>query len=92
MAHKKAGGSAKNLTDSNAKFLGVKLYAGQMAKTGDIIVRQRGTKIMLGKNVGLGRDHTIFALKNGVVSFRNVRKVGFDGHKVIRSAVDVLQK
>lgn len=92
MAHKKAGGSAKNLTDSNAKFLGVKLYAGEVAKPGDIIVRQRGTKMVPGKNVGVGRDHTIFALKNGVVAFRNVRKIGFDGHKTIRSAVDVLSK
>lgn len=92
MAHKKAGGSAKNLTDSNAKFLGVKLYAGEFAKPGDIIVRQRGTKMVPGKNVGVGRDHTIFALKNGVVAFRNVRKIGFDGHKTIRSAVDVLSK
>jgi large subunit ribosomal protein L27 len=92
MAHKKAGGSAKNLTDSNAKFLGVKLYAGEFAKPGDIIVRQRGTKMVPGKNVGVGRDHTIFALTNGVVAFRNVRKIGFDGHKTIRSAVDVLVK
>ena len=90
MAHKKAGGSAKNLTDSNAKYLGVKLYAGEHAKTGDIIVRQRGTKMMPGRNVGLGKDHTLFALQPGVVSFRNVRKIGFDGRRAVRSAVDVL--
>ena len=92
MAHKKAGGSAKNLTDSNAKFLGVKLYAGEVAKTGVIIVRQRGTRVVPGKNVGLGKDHTLFALKDGTVSFRNVRKTGFNGHKSVKSAVDVLQK
>ena len=90
MASKKAGGTAKNLTDSNAKYLGVKLYAGETAQPGDIIVRQRGTKMLPGKNVGLGKDHTIFALQNGVVAFRTVRKVGYDGHKTVRSAVDVV--
>jgi large subunit ribosomal protein L27 len=89
MAHKKAGGSAKNLTDSKAKYLGVKLFAGQVAKEGAIIVRQRGTKIIPGLNVGLGKDHTIFALKRGIVSFRNMRKHSFAGKTVIRSAVDV---
>jgi large subunit ribosomal protein L27 len=79
MAHKKAGGSAKNLNDSNAKYLGVKLFAGQVAKEGAIIVRQRGTNMVPGKNVGLGKDHTI----------RNVRKVSFAGEMKIRSAVDV---
>ena len=90
MASKKAGGTAKNLHDSNPKYLGVKLYAGQKAKTGDVIVRQRGTAMMPGKNVGLGKDHTLFALINGVVGFRNVRKTNFNGKKVVRSAVDVL--
>ncbi len=89
MAHKKAGGSAKNLTDSQAKYLGVKLFAGQVAKEGAIIVRQRGTKMVAGKNVGVGRDHTLFALTRGIVAFRNVRKTGFTGKTVIRSAVDV---
>lgn len=90
MASKKAGGTAKNLTDSNAQYLGVKLYAGQKAKTGDVIVRQRGTAFMAGKNVGLGKDHTIFALIEGVVGFRNVRKINFNGKKTTRSAVDVI--
>jgi large subunit ribosomal protein L27 len=89
MASKKAGGTAKNLTDSNAKYLGVKLYAGEIAKQGDIIVRQRGTRMVPGKNVGVGVDHTLFALQEGVVSFRNVRKVGFDGRKSVKSKVDV---
>lgn len=89
MAHKKAGGSAKNLTDSKAKYLGVKLFAGQVAKEGAIIVRQRGTKMVPGKNVGLGRDHTLFALTTGIVSFRNMRHTNFDGRKKIKSAVDV---
>ncbi len=90
MASKKAGGTAKNLTDSNAKYLGVKLYAGEVAKTGDVIVRQRGTAMVPGKNVGLGKDHTLFALANGVVAFRNVRKVNFNGKTRVRSAVDVI--
>lgn len=92
MASKKAGGTAKNLTDSKAKYLGVKLYAGQAAKPGDIIVRQRGTRMMPGKNVGLGRDHTLFALISGVVSFRDKRKQNFDGTSTVRSAVDVIAK
>ena len=91
MASKKAGGSAKNLTDSNAKYLGVKLFAGQKVGVGNIIVRQRGTKMLPGKNVGLGRDHTLFALADGVVAFRSVRKTNFDGNRVTRSAVDVLE-
>ena len=89
MASKKAGGTAKNLNDSKAKYLGVKLYAGQVAKVGDVIVRQRGTRMMPGKNVGLGRDHTLFALTTGIVSFRNKRKQNFDGSTTVRSAVDV---
>ena len=92
MASKKAGGTAKNLTDSNAKYLGVKLFAGQVAKPGDIIVRQRGTRMMPGKNVGLGKDHTIFSLVEGIVSFRNKRKLNFNGTTTVRSAVDVVAK
>lgn len=90
MASKKAGGTAKNLTDSNPKFLGVKLFAGQKAKVGDIIVRQRGTRYLPGKSVGLGKDHTLFALKDGIVSFRTARKVSFTGKMVLRPAVDVV--
>ena len=79
MSHVKAGGSAKNLKDSNPKYLGTKLYAGQVAKTGMVIVRQRGTKILPGKNVGLGKDHTLFALTDGKVVFTKTRKKRFDG-------------
>lgn len=89
MATKKAGGSAKNLTDVNPQYLGVKLYAGEKAKPGSIIIRQRGTKFMAGKNTKLGKDHTIFAVAAGVVSFRNKRKIRFDGHEVARKVVDV---
>ena len=89
MSTKKAGGTAKNLTDSNPKYLGVKLYAGEIAKVGSIIIRQRGTKMMAGENVGLGKDHTLFALKAGVVSFGNKRKQIFDGTMTVRKIVHV---
>jgi large subunit ribosomal protein L27 len=89
MATKKAGGTAKNLTDSNPKFLGVKLYTGEIAKSGSIIVRQRGTAMMAGKNVGQGKDHTLFALKAGVVEFGNKRKKNFDGTFTVRKIVHV---
>jgi large subunit ribosomal protein L27 len=69
MAHKKAGGSSRNGRDSSGQRLGVKLYAGQAVRAGGIIVRQHGTKIHPGKNVGLGRDYTLFALIDGVVNF-----------------------
>ena len=90
MAHRKAGGSAKNLRDSNPKYLGTKLYAGQKAKAGSVIIRQRGTKIMAGKNTGTGRDHTLFALAEGTVSFRDIRKTRFDGKVIRKKVVDVL--
>lgn len=70
MATKKAGGSTKNGRDSESKRLGVKCFGGEAVKPGHIIVRQRGTKMKPGTNVGLGRDHTLFALANGNVSFK----------------------
>ena len=69
MAHKKAGGSSHNGRDSNAKRLGVKRYGGELVTSGSILIRQRGTRILPGSNVGLGRDHTIFAKLNGKVQF-----------------------
>ncbi|MEK7281853.1 MAG: 50S ribosomal protein L27 [Chloroflexota bacterium] len=69
MAHKKGGGTARNNKDSKPKMLGVKRYAGQTVRAGTILVRQRGTRIHPGNNVGLGRDFTIFALVDGQVSF-----------------------
>ena len=69
MAHKKAGGSSRNGRDSEGKRLGVKKYGGQAVEAGNIIVRQRGTKYHPGQNVGMGNDHTLFALKGGTVSF-----------------------
>ena len=69
MAHKKGVGSSRNGRDSNPKRLGVKLYDGQAVRTGGILVRQRGTRIHAGENVGVGRDHTLFALADGFVKF-----------------------
>jgi large subunit ribosomal protein L27 len=73
MAHKKGGGSTKNGRDSNPKYLGVKAAGGSAVNAGTIILRQRGTAIKPGNNAGLGRDHTIFALVDGTVHFRNGR-------------------
>jgi large subunit ribosomal protein L27 len=89
MAHRKAGGTARNLRDSKPKYLGTKLYAGEKAKAGSIIIRQRGTKILAGTNVGTGTDHTLYALKEGTVSFRDVRKTRFNGATVRKKVVDV---
>ncbi|NUS99937.1 MAG: 50S ribosomal protein L27 [Sphingomonas sp.] len=71
MAHKKAGGSSRNGRDSESKRLGVKLFGSQQARAGNIIVRQRGTKWHAGTNVGMGKDHTLFALTDGCVTFRD---------------------
>ncbi len=90
MATKKAGGTAKNLRDSQPKMLGVKRADGQTVKPGDIIVRQRGTKIDGGKGVMIGKDHTIFAVITGVVSFKSIRKIRFNGQRVTKKAVDVI--
>ncbi len=73
MAHKKGVGSSKNGRESESKRLGVKLFGGQFAKAGNILVRQRGTRHNPGDNVGIGKDHTLFALVDGVVTFRKKR-------------------
>lgn len=75
MAHKKGVGSSKNGRDSNPQYLGVKIYGGQQVKAGNIIVRQRGTRIHRGNNVGIGNDYTIFSLIDGFVKFET-RKAG----------------
>ncbi len=69
MAHKKGAGSSNNGRESHSKRLGIKIFGGQIAKAGNILVRQRGTKHHPGKNVGIGKDHTLFALKDGIVTF-----------------------
>ena len=74
MAHKKAGGSTRNGRDSAAQRLGLKKSGGQNVIAGNIIVRQRGTKFHPGRNVGIGKDHTLFALTDGIVAFRHVRR------------------
>lgn len=89
MAHTKAGGSTQNNRDSGPKYLGVKRADGQKVTTGEVIVRQRGTAIMAGKNVGVGHDHTLFAKTDGIVRFRTARKVNFDGRRTTRSMVEV---
>jgi large subunit ribosomal protein L27 len=90
MATTKAAGTAKNLNDSNPKYLGVKRSDGTKVGIGEIIVRQRGTKIMPGKNIGVGSDHTLFARTEGLVKFRTKRKADFDGRSNRRVVVDVI--
>jgi len=74
MAHKKGAGSSRNGRESESKRLGVKIFGGQFAKAGNIIVRQRGTRHHPGKNVGIGKDHTLFALTDGIVEFKRGQK------------------
>ena len=90
MATKKAGGSTKNGRDSNPKYLGVKITPGSFAKLGAIIIRQRGTDVLPGKNVGMGKDHTLFALKEGTVQMGSKRKTHFDNKTVVKKVVHVL--
>jgi large subunit ribosomal protein L27 len=71
MAHKKAGGSSRNGRDSNPKMLGVKLFGGEKVAGGNVIIRQRGTKFWAGENVGMGKDHTLYALTEGQVAFKS---------------------
>ncbi len=92
MAKTKSKGSTRLGRDSRPKYLGVKVFGGQKVKAGMIIVRQRGTKFLPGKNVGLGKDHTIFALKEGVVKFQTKRKKMFSGSQRIAKVVNVEPK
>lgn len=90
MAHVKATGSAKNLRDSNPKYLGVKLHDGESARPGAIIIRQRGTQYLPGKNTMMGRDYTIFAVNKGKVKFETKRKKTFDRKIVGKKVVSVV--
>ncbi|MCX6806274.1 MAG: 50S ribosomal protein L27 [Candidatus Saccharibacteria bacterium] len=90
MSHTKAGGSSRNGRDSQSKRLGVKRSGGQAVQAGDIIIRQRGSKFIAGSHVGIGKDHTLFALKPGSVEFKTVRKENFTGNKQRRSLVSVV--
>lgn len=78
MAHKKSAGVSKNGRDSNPKYLGIKVTPGSFAKHGSVLVRQRGTAILPGENVSMGKDHTLFAMIDGRVSMGHKRKVNFD--------------
>ena len=86
MAHKKAAGSSANGRDSNPKYLGVKINHGQKAGIGQIILRQRGTETLPGKNVGVGKDFTLFALAEGVVEYSTKRKTSFN-NKIDRKKI-----
>ncbi len=89
MAHKKAAGQTKNGRDSNPKYLGVKINHGQKIAIGQIILRQRGTSYLPGSNVGVGKDHTLFALKEGVVHFGTKRKTSFNDDIVRKNIVHI---
>ncbi len=90
MAHKKSAGTTKNGRDSNPKYLGLKITPGGRAQAGSIIVRQRGTDVLPGKNVSMGKDHTLFALKNGIVSMTYKRKTHFDNRIMKKKVVNVI--
>ena len=90
MAHKKAAGTTKNGRDSNPKYLGIKVSDGSSCSVGSILVRQRGSNIMPGNGVGLGRDYTLFALKDGKVKITSKRKVHFDGTTIIKKVASVV--
>ena len=90
MAHRKAAGTAKNLRDSQPKYLGLKKGSGESVIAGNIILRQRGTKILAGKNVGVSRDHTLFALKDGKVTMSKKRQTKFDNTIKIKKVISVL--
>lgn len=90
MAHTKQGGSAKNLRDSAPKYLGIKIHDGQRAKPGSILVRQRGTRVLAGTNVKMGKDHTLFSVREGFVKFSKKRKTRFDGQKKQYKVVNVI--
>lgn len=90
MATKKAGGSTKNGRDSNPKYLGIKINDGALAPAGAILVRQRGTDVIPGRNVSMGKDHTLYSLKEGVVKFGYKRKTHFDNTSKDKKIVNVL--
>ena len=90
MAHKKAAGSSKNGRDSGPQYLGVKISDGDKAKTGQIILRQRGRDSLAGAGVGVGKDHTLFALKDGTVKYTSKRKNNFDSTTTRRNLISII--
>jgi large subunit ribosomal protein L27 len=91
MAHTKSGGTTKNVRDSQPKYLGVKLYAGEIAQAGSILVRQRGSRILAGKNVRAAKDDTLYAISRGIVRFSTKRKINFNGKKKILPLISIEQ-
>ncbi len=90
MAHKKSAGTSKNGRDSNPKYLGVKITEGDKAQAGSVLIRQRGTDVLPGKNVGMGKDHTLFALVPGTVKFGTKRKMNFDNRSSVKKIIHVV--
>ena len=90
MAHKKSAGTTKNGRDSNPKYLGVKITDGDKAQAGSVLIRQRGTDVLAGRNVGMGKDHTLFALTAGTIKFGTKRKIHFDNKTMIKKVVHVV--
>lgn len=90
MAHKKSAGTTKNGRDSNPKYLGVKITEGDKAQEGSIIIRQRGTDVLPGRNIGMGKDHTLYSLVKGTVRFGTKRKVSFNNRTVVKKIVHVV--
>ncbi|MBI2065771.1 MAG: 50S ribosomal protein L27 [Candidatus Zambryskibacteria bacterium] len=90
MAHKKSGGTSKNGRDSNPKYLGIKITPGSSAKIGSVLVRQRGSNVLPGKNVSMGHDHTLFAVKNGLVVLSYKRKTHFNNKVMKKKVMHVL--
>lgn len=90
MAHKKSAGTTKNGRDSNPKYLGVKITEGDKAQKGSILIRQRGTDVLAGKNVGMGKDHTLFALVDGIVKFGTKRKTHFNNKMMVKKTISIV--
>ena len=89
MATKKSAGTTKNGRDSNPRYLGVKLYAGEKAQSGSIIIRQEGLNTLPGRNTGIGKDYTIYSLTTGTVKFGTKRKIGFNNKTKVKNVVHV---
>lgn len=92
MAKTKSKKSSKSGRDSKPKYLGVKLYSGQKANIGQIVIRQRGTKFLPGENIGQGKDDTLFAMKPGIVQFKTIKKKGFGNLQRIAKKVNIVSK
>jgi len=91
MAHKKSAGTTKNGRDSHSKRLGVKVTPGALARAGNILVRQRGTDVLPGQGVSMGKDHTLFAIVDGRVTISHKRKIHFDNSSVTKKVLSVVQ-